>query len=435
MNRTDSRALETSRPPACMALARRVGGVREAPLAVLSGTVLLAMLPVTMMVPVLKEIAADRLGGSALAAHAFMSVNMIAAVVVGPILAWFADALTDRRRLLAASALAHSLILLLMSSVDSLEVLLFLRFLEGAAHITALTTLMALAADHAAPGRAGRVMGLVGASMMFGTALGMPLGGWIGRLEPTRVFVAGALLSGGLALSAALIVPAEVQRRGGGGGIGAVLRVCREAPVIASVWAFAFVDRFCVGVIVSSFVLFLAQSHGMDPAARGGLLAMFMIPFAALCYPSGRVVERVGPWIPLACGSAGFGVLMMLYGVLPTAWLGAAMLLSGVCSALMFPPTLTLCGRLAPDGQRGAAFAGFNAAGSLGFLAGPMLGGALVIALGDSNGSTPQRTAFVLAGALELACAGAAWLAGVRMRAAPELREAPPAEKRQAVSS
>src|SRR5690606_28916696 len=76
-----------------------------------------------------------------------------------------------------------------------------LRFFEGGAHIFALSLLLALGADSAAPERRGRVMGVLGGGLTFGVAMGAPIGQALGRLGPLVVLEVGAVL---LALTAGL---------------------------------------------------------------------------------------------------------------------------------------------------------------------------------------------------------------------------------------
>jgi MFS family permease len=184
-------------------------------------------------------------------------------------------------------------------------------------------------------------------------------------------------------------------------------------------FAFTFVDRFCVGVIISSFVLFLALAHDLDPDARSRQLVLFLAPFAILIYPVGRLIDRFGAVAPLVGGSIGFGCLFASYGFVPTGALPIVMVASGVLSAMMFAPTLTLCTDLAPPGRRGAAYAGFNAAGSLGFIAGPLTAGAICHSLLPHWGAAAAyRTAFIVAGACQVACAVIAlrWLVAMVRR-------------------
>lgn len=185
------------------------------------------------------------------------------------------------------------------------------------------------------------------------------------------------------------------------------MRALRQRPALGVAYTYAFIDRFCVGVVISTFVLFLADVHGLSPEARSRMLVMFLLPFAVLVYPAGRLVDRIGRIRPIAFGSLAFGLVFAAYGVAPLSWMPVAMVVSGVCSALMFAPNLALCADLAPAESRGAAYAGFNIAGSFGFLLGPLAAGAVfeaILWLGYSPLGA-YRASFVLAGGGEMLCA------------------------------
>jgi MFS family permease len=97
------------------------------------------------------------------------------------------------------------------------------------------------------------------------------------------------------------------------------------------------------------------------------------------------------------------------YGVLPQAWLPAAMVASGVMSALMFPPSIALCTDLAPAEHRGSAFAGFNASGSMGFLAGAILGAVMhAVLAGRTSEHAIYQSIFVIGGVSQFVCVAAA---------------------------
>ncbi len=85
----------------------------------------------------------------------------------------------------------------------------------------------------------------------------------------------------------------------------------------------------------------------------------------------------------------------------------------------MFEPNLALCADLAPKGGSTTAFAGFNMAGSLGFLCGPLVAGVLCMILlpilGDENG---YRTVLAVSGGTEVVCALATLPLLLRLRRA-----------------
>ncbi len=388
---------------------------------ILGGLTFLTMLPVTMMVPVLKETVAVRFSASHFWTVSFMWINMVGAVVAAPLLGPLTDRFRERRTTLTIALVVNGILIWAMSQATSLPVMLSVRFLEGASHIVALSTLMALGADWAGDGRRGRMMGLLGAALMLGTSVGAPLGGILGNDHPLRVFYLGAgisVIAGALAyalLRRTIPRPRTVR-------LGDSLRLVSECPGLRVVYLYAFIDRLCVGVIVSSFVLFLADHHGLSPAQRGGMLACFMVPFALLCYPVGRITDRIGRAGSMCVGSLGFGLVYALYGTLELNELRLMMVVSGVLSAIMFAPNLALCADLAPPARRAAAYAGFNLAGSLGFMVGPLLGGIVAGPLATAlNWNTPYTLLFPVIGATEVLCAVLTipWL--LRLRASSDL--------------
>ena len=85
----------------------------------------------------------------------------------------------------------------------------------------------------------------------------------------------------------------------------------------------------------------------------------------------------------------------------------------GVLGALMSPATMALVVDLAPTGRRGVAVAGFNAAGSLGFLAGVVVGGLVADEFG-------YWEAFAFAGGTEILLAAVAIPAFLKLQVGRE---------------
>src|SRR5690606_2477489 len=128
------------------------------------------MLPVTGMVPGLPDFTCQRFPGlGQFASHFFMSLNMIGALLGAPIARLLSDRLGTRRLravgALAANGVALRGIAWAWHAAESYALLLALRFVEGFAHMSALSLLMAPAADHAGHAGLGARMGAVGASI------------------------------------------------------------------------------------------------------------------------------------------------------------------------------------------------------------------------------------------------------------------------------
>jgi len=381
----------------------------------LGGATFLAMLPVTLIVPVLKEVLIDRFGASTFWTHSFMSINLVGAVLASPLIAALCDRGSRRSRTITLALVGDGVLLLAMSVAPTLPLLLALRAVEGAMHMLAISGLMALAADHSDATHRGRVMGLLGACLMIGTAAGTRLGGVI----PHAWTLAAA---GGIGLAAACFAGLFVRDAGrhlSTARATDALSLLRAQPGLLVPYAYTFIERFCAGLIISTFGLFLAAVHNLSPDARSKLLVTFLLPFALLTYPMGRLGDRLGQATLLTIGGLGFGIVFALYGFVSATWLAVLMLCSGILSAMMFAPTLALCAQFSPGARRGAGFAGFNAAGSLGFLFGPLAGGAICTLLAAQAGTLgAYRATFVIAGAVQFALALACLPFLLRLRAA-----------------
>jgi MFS family permease len=359
----------------------------------------LALVPVTLLVPGLDELVAVRHGGSDGAVHGFMTVNMVAGMITVPLLMRRLRQLGDLRWWLVALFLLDAVAFVGMGRASSISMLFAFRILDGAAHLPAVTLLM-VAANRAAGDRRGASLGALATALMLGITVGSPLGGWLVQSGGGAVYTAGAgifLLGAIVSLGAPPTALPDESRRDR-------YRWQWRRPESWVPLGYAFMDRFSIGIFVSTFTLFLAREHAIDPTGRGWLVALFMIPFAALCYPVGRFAERVG-WFPLlVAGNVAFGIIYGAYGVTPRALLPASMVLSGISSAFIFAPSLLLVSELVRRGHGEGLFGIFQIAGSLGFLAGPMVGGILV-AITGADGRPAYEQIFALVGLAELALA------------------------------
>lgn len=367
----------------------------------LSVVIYLLMLPVTGMVPVLSELTQGRYPGTGdVARHLFMSINMIGALLAAPLAGLVSDSLGRRVPIIAAAFAINGLCLLLIAGEWSYGVMLALRFVEGCAHMSALSLLMTLGADHARRERIGGAMGGVGAAVSLGVATGAPLGGWVGASSAVQV----PWLGGWLMLALAFAVPALLRdARPGSERLKprALARALAANRMLAVPYVFAFVDRLTVGFIVSTFSLYLGTVIGFSSAQIGLVMAAFLIPFSLLTYPAGllcRHWDRLGMMI---VGSMLYGVFLVALGLVPGERIVWVMAAGGLVAALMYAPSLVLTAELAGAGQRASTLAGFNVAGSLGFALGPLLGGSLVAAFRALD-FDPYLPVFAIVAAVEI---------------------------------
>jgi MFS family permease len=367
----------------------------------------LALVPVTLLVPGLHELVIVAHGGTEGDAHAFMTVNMMAGMLAVPFAMRAVRTGNRLRTWIVAALVLDAIAFIGMWLAPSLPALYAFRVLDGAVHLPAVTMLM-VASNRLAGERRGGALGTLATAIMIGVAVGSPLGGWLVERGPGVVYVAG---------SAILIVAAFVAMQ--------LRRVPVHAPSAAraaryhwdrrslATWiplGYGFIDRFSIGIFVSTFTLYLTSVLGLSPPQRGMLIALFMLPFALLCYPAGRLADRIGWFAPMLAGNILFGIVFASYGFLPASWLPVAMVASGVFSALMFTPNLLLISDLVRRGHGEGLFGAFQVAGSLGFLTGPIAGGILVSVTRDAAGVPAYREILAVVGVMAVLLAAASFL-------------------------
>jgi MFS family permease len=366
----------------------------------------LTLVPITLLVPGLTELVVDAHGGSRFQAHFFVSLNQLAGIVAVPIVLKLHRRNERTRAWLVALLLLDAVSFLGMRAADSLSGLYFWRAVDGIAHLPAVTLLM-IAANRAGGRRRGASLGLAASALMVGVGVGAPLGGVLIDRDPLLVYSVGAVLLVAAAGAAALVrMPADAAP------IPSAHRRYHWDHRTVAAWmpvAYGFTDRFLIGVFVSTFTLFLTEVHGVSAAVRGMLMSLFLLPFALLCWPAGRLTDKVGWFGPIISANILFGLVYASYGVVPFAWLPVAMVASGILSALMFAPSLVLVSEFSRHGAGEGLFGSFQIAGSFGFLTGPIVGGVLVEVLREPTGAPRWAWIFALVGALLVVLGGVSW--------------------------
>lgn len=362
------------------------------------------MLPVTAVVPVLYDLTGGRHEGlGVFGQHLFMTANMIGAILSAPLGAYLWDRMGGRRIWVVCALFIDGLGFLMMTSALPYGGILLVRFIGGAAHMTALSLLMAEAADSNRGKRRGAAMGWVGLCLTLGVAMGAPLGGILGRSNPENVLRLGAgILFGATAVclmclrEASCMAKPRMQN-------GKLPWMQEDIPKVIVPCIFTFVDRLTVGFLISTVTLYFRTILGADAGRIGLWMGAFMLPFALLTYPSGRMSRRWNPLAMMIGGSLLYGVWFAGLAFATVAVMPIMMAIGGLAAALMFGPSLVLAAEATSPKNRSAAMAAFNASGSLGFLLGPLCGGAILAAFSHMP-EKGFRIAILAAGAMEILC-------------------------------
>ncbi|MFP4207416.1 MAG: MFS transporter [Wenzhouxiangella sp.] len=364
--------------------------------------IFLIMLPVTAVVPLLYELTEGRFPGrSELDRHLFMSANMAGSLLVALFAGLLSDRVGRRKPLIVPALYVYGGCLLLMYGPWAYPVQLGLRFIEGAAHMTALVLAMTMIADQTAGEHKGRAMGMAGAALSLGVAAGTVLGGRISPGSATSLFLIGGLLMLIVALAATRVLKdAELHRPAE--RLSDMARLALKRRDLLIPYAFTFVDRLTVGFIISTVSLYFATVLDLPPAGIGLAMAAFLLPYAVLTYPAGWLCDRVSPVALMAAGSLGYGSFLIALGFTRPDFLLPVMAAGGIIAALMLAPSLVLTVRLAGTAQA-TGMGGFHLTGSLGFMLGPLLSVAILTGL-RSLGLDPYPAVFVVFGLFEIGC-------------------------------
>ena len=365
----------------------------------LIAAVFLQMLPATLLAPAIRPLFAQLHGGAEGPMHAFMSLNMLGAILTTPLIARLVSSGSASRsaRWLMALAGLDAVLLVVVSLPLSTQVVLLLRTIEGAAHLGSATLLLARAAAYKPLVGAGRAMGMAGGAVMLAIAFGSGLGGILVGESPRLPFLVGASLSAIVALAAPFlysstlpIEPLDPARRG--------RLSLRDGNVMGPLSA-AFIERFTIGLIIVTFALFATRAHGLSDRSVGLLYSMLMLPFALLMYPASRLGDRMPRAALLGAGALLYGIAIMSLALAPKGLLPVSMMAAGIASSFMYGTVLCYAATLVPAESRGRMMALVNTAGALGMLLGPMCGGILV-ALGRNHSDplSAYRNVFYLAG-------------------------------------
>jgi len=337
------------------------------------------MIPVTMIVPVVKEIVKDRLLGGNLEVAYFTSIPMLGSFLFAPIAGIISDKFQNRKYFIAGFCFLDAFLFYLLTLVQDMNLFLIIRFLEGASHIFIIGLLLSSAADRENDSSntkyygKGVLMGITGMFLSLGGAFGMPLG-VLGRKNPLLPFYVGS----GILIFVGIVSLLHLKDK----GIhkqkkfhwSHLKRAAIENPYLAVPFLFNFIDRFTVGFIISSFNIYLRESLGFHPGTLGLFLGLVLFPMSLLSYPSAVLSRKTGVLPLVLVGSTMYGLFLGLSGTTSEYWvLFSYLLLCGIGAGVMFVPSMLLASKMSKPGLTATTMSAFTGIGSLGFMLGPIV--------------------------------------------------------------
>jgi MFS family permease len=283
------------------------------------------------------------------------------------------------------SAVVAGLTLLAVASfafalAGSLETLVAARFVQGFASTTTWAGALAWIAMETPKTRRGAVLGTAFGAAVFGAVLGPVFGGFsdlVGvRVSFTTVGVV-ALLFAALAWTAR-------STRSEGVSTAGVRRAFHDVRFVGGLWLNAL-PAFLFGMLVVLAPLALADDGWSTLSIA--FVFFVMLSLEALVNPFlGRLSDRVGSLLPTrAALAASTLVTAGLAAVSGAAAIAALVVVAGASFGGFYAPGMSMTSHRADAVglAQGLAFGIMNSAWALGALAGPVVGGAVAVAVGD----------------------------------------------------
>jgi len=294
--------------------------------------------------------------------------------------------LTDRygRRAPMLWGLAGLAITTLVFAVSKQYWLLVLaRFLQGIAGSATWLPGMALLADHFPSESRGKAMGTAFAAANLGVLIGPPLSGFLDQhAGPSTPFLLGAGLVALDAAGRAFLLPEVEPER----GPRLPFRQLLANPTIR-LFAGAMALGSCLWALLESTLpLDLDGRLGLSASMIGLCFAAAALSHTLTSPLMGRLSDRIGRVKVLRMGLLLSMLLLPLAALLPKAWMVvlAMMALGSTASFVMSPCSPAVADQVERQGSQSfaSAFSILNLAYSVGMMIGPLVGGALVQALG-----------------------------------------------------
>lgn len=372
--------------------------------------VLGAMLPGTIVIPVVRSFVTAGWPGAEWLMHAFIAVNLLGAVVGGPLLAVRAERMGRRRLVAGLSAMLDGALLLGVTLSPPVWLLLGLRFLQGAVYIAAVSILMGTIRRQS---KSPAAMGVVGCAVVLSILIGIPLGAVLAKTSPALPLLVGGVIGVLTGLVALVVLPRSTDAEQSQVTFRSLIF---DAPLLRGPTIVVGLERFAVGAFIVPLQLYGHHVLGVPDAQVNGWFSAFLMIFALGTWPMARLGDRVDRWKLIALGALLYSASYIALPFAPVQVIVVVLSVAGLASAAIYGPSLGLAAQAVPDTARASAMAVLNAAGTLGMFLGSLLAGAVSSAMLSAglNRGAAYTTVFIAAGVVQLLSVAVALSAGRR---------------------
>jgi MFS family permease len=316
-----------------------------------------------------------------------LASTFVAQVLISPRWGVASDRI-GRKPVIVLCTLLSAAAMYVFAAADGVLWLLISRILAGLGGAN-VAVAQAVVSDHLDEEHRAAAMGRLGAAISAGLILGPVAGGVLAVAGSNNLvgLVAGsASLTGAILLAAFLYTPPRTEHTDLGKPPLIDLRLVREFPKLRRLVLIAAVSWFSLAMLEGTFARLLKDLFAYDQRHFGLLFAFeSLIAVIVQAVLLGFIRKRVGetPLLRVAYILQGLGLALTPAAVwvtslmVPLAALFVASTLFALGSALANPTVNSACSHLTPKERQGEMFGVLQSARSIGFLAGPLIGGIL----------------------------------------------------------
>ena len=384
--------------------------------------IFLSALPDALVVPVLKDLFADRYGVSTAQAQLFLAVNLLGALLAIPLVKYMRQRMSGWA-VVSSTAIVDGILLAIMWLPIGFAGTLALRTIEGAVDVATFAALFQMLGRSDQQHRAWK-LGLGATVLVAGLGIGAVFGGFLTKLAGSAAvtLIVGSVScvsTGILAIVCRSTLKRMVQLAKSSTidvvMDGQELQVQSEIqPAIqpGKIWPILFMaatDRATGAILTAVFASFLLSGLGYTPEQRGMLVGLPLLLMAVGAAPAGWFADRFGALRTRTLAAIVYAIAL---GIVPflganTLILALALLILGVAAAPLLPASLALV-LVTNRGMSGLA--AFRAAGDIGYFTGIVvtIATSAMIDAGQYNVQTGLVCGFAL---LHFVATTASWLA------------------------
>lgn len=339
-----------------------------------------------MLIPDI-QIRAEKLGAPGWMIGFILSSTFLVQLIVSPRWGKASDHLGRKPVLLLCTGFSAAGMLMYGFAVG-IPMLLLSRVLSGLGGAN-VAVAQAVVADGTSAEKRTAAMGRIGAVITTGLIGGPILGGFVGHTLGSHWvgWIAGSCsLFGGVLLF--LLVP-KVEPKSGGEKTKTPfldLRLLKSLPQVRALVIISAIAWFSLATLEGTFGRLIERTLNFNQSHFGIIFGFeSTIGFLVQAYLIGWAAKRINDKNLLrgAYLLQGLGLALTPFAYLfpiPAAWLAVMLcfsLLYAVGAGLANPTINSLCSKLTPEDRQGELFGLLQGARSLGFILGPVLGGAL----------------------------------------------------------